>query len=81
MADAAERRAPGELDAAGWLTEAERREVEETLELVVDSVRQGHISSRFGDWLIRRLAEEKAAARVERLATLKASKEREPHQP
>ncbi len=48
------------MASAGWLTEEEELEVRLTLALIVDSVRQGSISSHFANRLIRMLAEEKA---------------------
>lgn len=41
------------------LTEAERFEVEGVLDLVIERVREGSISSHFGQLVINRLAEEK----------------------
>lgn len=55
-----------ELRAAAWLTEGEAQEVDETVTLVVSSVRAGQISVHFANWLITQLAEEMAARRRER---------------
>lgn len=50
------------MRAAAWMTAEETAEVEETIALVVASVRRGDISSHFANWLIKGLAEEKAEA-------------------
>lgn len=50
------------MASAGWLTEDEEREVRETLELVTRSAHRGEISVTFANWLITKLAEERAEA-------------------
>lgn len=48
------------------LTPAEQAEVEGILTLLMNAVRSGQISQHFADWLVTKLAEEKANAWHER---------------
>lgn len=45
----------------GWLSPEDEREIEDALDLVLAAVQAGTISGRFGNWIIRTLATEKAS--------------------
>ena len=58
------------LVALGFLSEADAYEVQETLELLIERVRQGAITDHFARLVIKKLADDKLEAWVYRTANV-----------